>query len=324
MLLGRPLRHLAEARVCRRPLARAPEGPPARLRAFAPVFHSSFERPRDAAMQRAAHFQQMAGKPSLDGPSKTSLGPGESLGALCGPSATTSITNHSGDCSAAFLEFAEVYPPQSRRRGLQGPPRSSGHDEGASASGDHRDVKELPHKKAASPLIAADKNARATRRSRELPPLLSATEAAVAHIKELVEGYNRCLEQAEARGAEPQPRASGIRISLKRQGCSGMAYDVALYAEGALGGDSDPKTVSRGEAKSSSEPLEEAPTRRGKDWRVDEVVKVGEVEIRVAADAVMLLVGTQVDFVDEEVQTGFVFNNPNQKHSCGCGKSFMV
>lgn len=60
------------------------------------------------------------------------------------------------------------------------------------------------------------------------------------------------------------------------------------------------------------------------NWRADEVVGLGGVEIRVAADAVMLLVGTQVDFVDEEVQTGFVFNNPNQRHSCGCGKSFMV
>jgi iron-sulfur cluster assembly protein len=38
----------------------------------------------------------------------------------------------------------------------------------------------------------------------------------------------------------------------------------------------------------------------------------------------MYLIGTTLDYVDEKVKSGFVFINPNEKASCGCGKSFTV
>lgn len=154
------------------------------------------------------------------------------------------------------------------------------------------------------------------------PPLVSATPAAVQHIKELIKEYNDALQQEQLDG-EPSLKATGIRISLQRQGCSGMAYDVTLCTERQPRPHDGSATEASATPSHASGPLGLSGHRR-KNWGEDEVVVVEGVEIRVAADAVMLLIGTQVDFVDEDVQTGFIFNNPNQKHSCGCGKSFMV
>ena len=38
----------------------------------------------------------------------------------------------------------------------------------------------------------------------------------------------------------------------------------------------------------------------------------------------MFIVGTEMDFVEEKLQSGFVFVNPNEKGKCGCGESFHV
>ena len=40
--------------------------------------------------------------------------------------------------------------------------------------------------------------------------------------------------------------------------------------------------------------------------------------------ALMFLIGTEMDYVEEKLQSGFVFNNPNEKGRCGCGESFHV
>ena len=38
----------------------------------------------------------------------------------------------------------------------------------------------------------------------------------------------------------------------------------------------------------------------------------------------MFIVGMEMDYVDNEIKTEFVFNNPNAKGTCGCGESFHV
>jgi iron-sulfur cluster assembly accessory protein len=40
--------------------------------------------------------------------------------------------------------------------------------------------------------------------------------------------------------------------------------------------------------------------------------------------AVMFLLGTQIDYVEDDFKAEFVFTNPNSKGSCGCGESFNV
>ncbi|MBT3628768.1 MAG: iron-sulfur cluster assembly accessory protein, partial [Rhodospirillaceae bacterium] len=40
--------------------------------------------------------------------------------------------------------------------------------------------------------------------------------------------------------------------------------------------------------------------------------------------AIMFLIGTELDFKEEKLSSGFVFNNPNVTSTCGCGESFTV
>lgn len=85
-----------------------------------------------------------------------------------------------------------------------------------------------------------------------------------------------------------KPDALGIRIGVKNGGCAGMEYTVDLVKDAVSGED---KVV----------------TPEGTIW--------------VAPQAVLFLLGTQLDYEITKLRTGFVFNNPNQTSACGCGES---
>ncbi len=85
--------------------------------------------------------------------------------------------------------------------------------------------------------------------------------------------------------------ALGLRIGIKNAGCSGMSYTVD-YAD------------------------EVGPH--------DEVINDKGVTIIVAPTASLFLIGSEVDYVEDRLQSGFVFSNPNEKGRCGCGESFHV
>jgi iron-sulfur cluster assembly protein len=53
-------------------------------------------------------------------------------------------------------------------------------------------------------------------------------------------------------------------------------------------------------------------------------VQAEDVKIFIDPKASMFLFGTEMDFVEEKLQSGFVFRNPNEKGRCGCGESFHV
>ena len=85
----------------------------------------------------------------------------------------------------------------------------------------------------------------------------------------------------------------GVRIGVRRRGCNGYSY-VMSYAE--------QKEVGK----------------------LDELVEDRDVRVIVESKALMFLVGTEMDYIDNEIKTEFVFNNPNEKGKCGCGESFTV
>mmetsp|Transcript_77386 Transcript_77386/g.207547 ORF Transcript_77386/g.207547 Transcript_77386/m.207547 type:complete len:115 (-) Transcript_77386:33-377(-) len=86
------------------------------------------------------------------------------------------------------------------------------------------------------------------------------------------------------------PALIGVRVGLRTRGCNGMSYTMD-YTD--------------------------------KVNKFDEVIDTTEgVKIVVDSKAVMFLIGTEMDFVSNEVGTEFVFNNPNKKSECGCGQSF--
>jgi len=58
--------------------------------------------------------------------------------------------------------------------------------------------------------------------------------------------------------------------------------------------------------------------------KLDEVITEKNVRVIVDSGALMFLIGTEMDFVEDEIRSEFVFNNPNSKGECGCGESFTV
>jgi iron-sulfur cluster assembly protein len=56
----------------------------------------------------------------------------------------------------------------------------------------------------------------------------------------------------------------------------------------------------------------------------DEVIEADGVKVVVDPGAVMYLLGTEMDFVEDRLGACFKFANPNETGRCGCGESFTV
>lgn len=92
------------------------------------------------------------------------------------------------------------------------------------------------------------------------------------------------LIQTENRGGQ------GLRVKVVGGGCSGLQYKVDFDM---------PKGT-------------------------DKVFERDGAKVLVDMKSLLYLTGTELDYRDELMQSGFVFQNPNVKKSCGCGASFTV
>ena len=98
------------------------------------------------------------------------------------------------------------------------------------------------------------------------------------------------LRIAELMAKAPQG-AVGVKLSTPRRGCSGLAYSVDYVME--------------------EQPFDEKIETRGGAFYVD-------------GASVLYLVGSTLDWREDDFTAGFVFENPNAKGSCGCGESFTI
>lgn len=55
--------------------------------------------------------------------------------------------------------------------------------------------------------------------------------------------------------------------------------------------------------------------------RLDEVIEADGARVIIDPQAVLYLLGTEMDYKVDKLSAQFVFNNPNQKGACGCGES---
>ena len=100
---------------------------------------------------------------------------------------------------------------------------------------------------------------------------------------------------AEARIAELMGKAPegaiGVRLSTPRRGCSGLAYSVDYVTE---------------------------------ENAFDEKIATPGGAFYVDGGSLLYLIGSTMDWVEDDFAVGFTFANPNAKGACGCGESFTV
>jgi iron-sulfur cluster assembly protein len=83
----------------------------------------------------------------------------------------------------------------------------------------------------------------------------------------------------------------GVRVGVKNAGCAGMSYTL------------DPVEIPDG---------------------ADDVVSAHGVDVYVDPKAVLFLLGSTMDYEETKLRSGFIFNNPNEVSSCGCGESVLL
>ncbi|MDB5709795.1 MAG: HesB/YadR/YfhF [Sphingomonas bacterium] len=100
---------------------------------------------------------------------------------------------------------------------------------------------------------------------------------------------------AEARIADLMAKAPegavGVKLSTPKRGCSGLAYSVDYVTE--------------------AKPFDERIDTPGGTLFVD-------------GGSILYLIGSTMNWVEDDFAAGFVFENPNAKGACGCGESFTV
>jgi iron-sulfur cluster assembly accessory protein len=88
-----------------------------------------------------------------------------------------------------------------------------------------------------------------------------------------------------------EPKPAGLRISVVGGGCSGFSYSMAFENTPGM---------------------------------LDKTYKFGELQVFIDQASMLYLDGAEVDYVETLEGSGFKFNNPNVKSTCGCGSSFSA
>jgi len=99
------------------------------------------------------------------------------------------------------------------------------------------------------------------------------------------------VEKVQEIMAQQNPQPLGLRLSVVGGGCSGFSYQMNF--ENQTNG-------------------------------IDKTFEFGGLKVFVDQASLMYLKGTKIDYVETLEGSGFKFENPNVKSTCGCGSSFSV
>ena len=88
--------------------------------------------------------------------------------------------------------------------------------------------------------------------------------------------------------------AIGIKVGLKQKGCTGMMYDIEFAKAGI------------------------------NITKYDDCMVFDDFKIFVDPKISVFIIGTTMDYAENDTSSGFNFTNPNEKGKCGCGESFYV
>jgi iron-sulfur cluster assembly accessory protein len=125
----------------------------------------------------------------------------------------------------------------------------------------------------------------ASKKKRNSKRVVELTESALKRMQVLVQGHPK-----------GQGDTTYIRLGVKRRGCNGLAYTLQYDTE-----------------------------KKKFDEEVDYSLEGYDgVKVLIDAGAIMHVLGTRMDFVEDDVRSEFVFINPNASGTCGCGESFTT
>lgn len=93
---------------------------------------------------------------------------------------------------------------------------------------------------------------------------------------------------AQVRRLMEREGVAGLRLSLRKGGCAGMEYRMDVAHEAEPG---------------------------------DEAIEQDGARVLIAPGAQMFLLGTEIDYATDLLESGFRFSNPNVSDACGCGES---
>mgnify|MGYP001339646291 CR=1 FL=1 len=88
-----------------------------------------------------------------------------------------------------------------------------------------------------------------------------------------------------------QEDVKAIKLGIKNGGCAGMAYTMDYVDDLEIGG---------------------------------EIIKLNNINVIIDNSALLFLLGTELDYEETKLNSGFIFNNPNQTDACGCGESVTL
>ena len=109
--------------------------------------------------------------------------------------------------------------------------------------------------------------------------------------EQIIKLSNNAVSRIKEIMSKAENSTIGVRVGVKSGGCAGMSY-IMEYAK---------------EIKPNEEVIEE----KG-------------VKVLIDPKAIIYLLGTEMDYKQEEFSSQFIFKNPNETERCGCGESFKI
>eukprot|EP00316_Scyphosphaera_apsteinii_P021864 CAMPEP_0119315108 /NCGR_PEP_ID=MMETSP1333-20130426/34487_1 /TAXON_ID=418940 /ORGANISM="Scyphosphaera apsteinii, Strain RCC1455" /LENGTH=158 /DNA_ID=CAMNT_0007320351 /DNA_START=92 /DNA_END=568 /DNA_ORIENTATION=- len=110
-------------------------------------------------------------------------------------------------------------------------------------------------------------------------------------VMQLTESAAKRIDELLRKRQQNDEHVLAVRVGIKARGCNGLSYTMNYATE--------------------------------KQKYEEEIAEHG-VTVYVEPRALMHIIGTTMDFVEDELTSEFVFHNPNAEAACGCGESFTV
>ena len=111
-------------------------------------------------------------------------------------------------------------------------------------------------------------------------------------MNDIISISNEAANQIKKILSQSPEDVKGIIVGVDKTGCSGYAYKLDYANDNNIGG--------------------------------FEVVESKGVKVFIEPSATMFLIGSEMDYTTDKLSSRFVFNNPNEKSTCGCGESFSI